>query len=83
MFRCVVQMFGLPREITDLRKLEVDLEDGASLGDVVAALRNKIPALEGPVIRTGGNRLVELYKFNVNRHFHFDDMDFQIKSGGI
>jgi len=81
MYKYVIQMFGLPHDITDLREVEVELEDGANLADIVAALRNKIPALEGPVIRTGEDRLVELYKFNVNGRFHFDDMDFQIQSG--
>ena len=74
-------MFGLPREITALREVEVELKDGASLGDVIAALRHEIPSLEGPVIRDGEDRLVEFYKFNVNGRFHFDDMDFQLKSG--
>ena len=81
MFKCVVQMFGLPREITDLREVEVELKDGASLEDVIAALRNKIPSLEGPVIRTGENRLVELYKFNVNGRFYYDDVELQLQSG--
>ena len=81
MFKCVVQIFGLPREITDVREVEVELKDEASLGDIIAMLRQKIPALEGPVIRTGEDRLVELYKFNVNGQFHFDDIDFKIHSG--
>jgi molybdopterin converting factor small subunit len=81
MFRCVVQMFGLPREITDLREVAFELEDGASLSDVIAALRDKIPSLEGPVIRPGEDRLAGLHKFNVNGQFHFDDMDFKIQSG--
>jgi len=47
MFTLVVQMFGLPPEITDLREIEVELKDGANLADVIAALRNQIPSLEG------------------------------------
>lgn len=81
MFKCIIQMFGLPREITELREVEVELKDGASMGDVIAALRHKIPALEGSVILTGEDRLVELYKFNVNGRFYFDGMDFQLQSG--
>jgi molybdopterin converting factor small subunit len=81
MFKCVVQIFGLPREISDLREVEVELKDGASMGEVIAALRQKIPALEGPVIRNREDRLVEYYKFNVNGLFYFDGMDFQLQSG--
>ena len=81
MFKCTVQMFGLPREITELREIEVDLKDGVGLGDVIYALRNKIPPLVGPVIHTSENRLVEQYKFNVNGRFYFGDTDLQIKRG--
>jgi len=74
-------MFGLPHEITELREVEVELEDGANMADVIAAMKEKIPTLEGPVIRTGQNRLEELYKFNVNGQFYFDGMDFELHSG--
>jgi molybdopterin converting factor small subunit len=81
MFRCVVQMFGLPREITELREVELNLKDGASLVDVTAALRRSIPALEGPVILAGEDRLVENYKFNVNGHLYYNDLNLKLQSG--
>jgi molybdopterin converting factor small subunit len=76
-----MKIFGLPREISELWEVEVELKEGASMEEVIAALRHKIPALEGPVIRIGENRLMEYYKFNVNGVFYFDGMDFQLKSG--
>lgn len=81
MFKCVIHMYGLPQEITPLREAEVELEEGAGMADVIAAMKEKVPALQGTVIRTGENRLEELYKFNVNGHFYFDGMDFQLQSG--
>jgi molybdopterin converting factor small subunit len=81
MFRCVVQMFGLSREITELREVELELKDGASLVDVTAALRRSIPALEGPVILAGEDRLVENYKFNVNGHLYYNDLNLKLQSG--
>ena len=81
MFKCVVQMFGLPREITSLREVELELKDGAILGDIIAALRHEIPSLEGPVIRNGENQLVEFYKFNVNGRFHLDDYAVKVHQG--
>ncbi len=81
MNRYIVQMFGLPREVTELREVEVELKDGASLGDVVAALRHEIPALEGPVIRAGENRLMEHCAFNINGRFYLDDRDIQLRDG--
>jgi molybdopterin converting factor small subunit len=80
-FKCVIYMYGLAQEITTLREVEVELEEGAGMADVIAAMKEKIPALQGPVIRIGENRLGELYKFNVNGHLYFDGMDFQLHSG--
>jgi len=76
---CIVQLFGLPREITDSREIEVELKDGANLGDVIAALRREIPALEGPVIRAGENRLMEHCAFNINGRFYFNDKEAQLQ----
>jgi molybdopterin converting factor small subunit len=79
MFKSKVQMYGLSREVTPLREVEIELIEGAGMADVVSALRKKIPALEGPVIRPGEDRLEELYKFNINGRFYFDGMDFQLQ----
>lgn len=81
MFKCTIYMYGLPYEITPLREAEVELNDGAGMAEVVAALREKVPALEGPVIRIGQNRLEEEYKFNINGNFYFPGMDFQLHPG--
>ncbi len=81
MFKCVIPMYGLRREITELREVEVELNDGAGMAEVIGALKEKVPSLEGPVIRRGENRLVEQYKFNVNGRFYFDGQDFQLHPG--
>ena len=72
MFKCVIPMYGLPREITEIRKVEVELRDEAGMAEVIADLKEKVPALEGPVFRVGENRLQEQYKFNINGQFYFD-----------
>ncbi len=81
MNRCIVQLFGLPREITELQKVEVRLKDGANLEDVIAALRREIPALEGRVIRAGENRLMEHCAFNINGRFYLNDKEVQLQDG--
>jgi molybdopterin converting factor small subunit len=81
MFKWTIPMYGLPREITELREVEVELKDGANMAEVIAALRKKVPSLEGPVIRPGEDQLVEQYKFNINGHFYFAGMDFQLHQG--
>jgi len=81
MFRCIVRLFGFPSAITELQEVEVGLNDGANLGDVIAALRREIPALEGRVIRAGENRLMEHLAFNINGRFYLDDSEVQLQNG--
>jgi molybdopterin converting factor small subunit len=76
-----VEMFGLSKEITELRNVEIELNEGASLRDLVAALRRKIPALEGKVIRIGQDRLTEQYVFNIDGRFYFDSDKVQLSEG--
>ena len=73
--RCVVEMYGLSSELTKLRKVEVELNDRANLRDLVAALRHKIPTLEGHVICAGEDRLTENYTLNINGRFYADDAE--------
>jgi molybdopterin converting factor small subunit len=76
-----IPMYGLPREITPLREIEVELSDNADMAQVIVAMKEKIPSLEGPVIRPGENRLVEQFKFNVNGRFYFDGQNFILHQG--
>jgi hypothetical protein len=66
MFTLGIEMYGIPQNITRQYKMAVDLQDEASLKDVVLALKRQIPALEGPVICPGQDRLNEEYTFIVN-----------------
>ncbi len=81
MKRYIVRLFGLPHEATKLPEVEVELKDGANLGDIIAALRRAIPTLEGNVIRAGEDRLIENYGFNINGRFYLNDEEVQLKDG--
>ncbi len=81
MFKCTIYMYGLPYKITTLREVEVELNEGAGMAEVVAAIKGKVPTLEGPVIRAGQNRLQDNYKFNINGNFFYNGMDFQLHPG--
>jgi len=81
MNKWIIPMYGLPREITEKREVEVELKEGAGMAEVVAALGKKVPSLEGPVIVPGEDRLVDEYKFNINGTFYFAGMDFKLKKG--
>ena len=55
--KCTVEIFGLPDDITRLSKVTVEVADGADLRQLITALRGAIPALEGPVVSEGEDRL--------------------------
>jgi molybdopterin converting factor small subunit len=76
-----IPMYGLQREITELRQVDVELPEGATMPQVIAAMREKIPSLEGPVIRPGEDRLANQFKFNLNGRFYFDGQDFKLQAG--
>ena len=71
-------MYGLAQEITTVREVKVELRDGAGMAEVIAAMREKVPSLEGSVFRSGQDRLEENYKFNINGRFYFDGTDFEL-----
>ena len=73
MFKCTVGIYGLPSEITSQRTVEMELEDGAGLGEVIAGMRQQIPLLEGRVIVKDEDKLTERFAFNVNGRFYFGD----------
>ena len=74
-----VELFGMSNEVVGLRNVEVELDDEASLKDVVAALRRKMPALEGSVIDPAEDKLTKHYTFNVNGRFYIDDYSVNVR----
>ena len=81
MITCRVEMWGLPREISGLGEVEVMVKDNASLRDVIAALKRRLPALEGEVIRTGEERLEDSCAFNINGQFCQEDENPRLQDG--
>ncbi len=81
MFNCTIELYGISRQITTERKVEVELEDGAGLAEVIAALRRKVPSLDGTVFQRGEDRLSEFYAFNINGRFYIDDKDVRVYKG--
>ena len=79
MFECHIQLFGFPKEIIDGNEVILSLDDDASLADVVAQLRKKVPALEGFAVAPGENRLVAGFKFNLNGRLIYTDYSMKVQ----
>ncbi len=81
MFTCVVEMYGISPGITELTRAEIELNEGAGINELVAALRARVPSLEGPVIQSEYNRLTEAYTFIINGQFHLGEDEIKIQKG--
>ncbi len=81
MIKCKVEMWGLPREISGLAEVEIEVKDTASLREIISALKRKVPALEELVICPGEDGLEATCVFNLNGHFYLDDEKLQLKEG--
>ena len=74
-------MYGFALEVSGINEVNLELEDGAHLRELIAALRGKVPELEGKVIKPGENSLVERCVFNIEGRFYFENEDTELKDG--
>lgn len=75
---CNVEFFGLSPEMTNLYDVDVEINEGAGLPGLIAALKRKVPTLVGQVIVPDKDLLQEGFAFNINGEFHFEDEDVHI-----
>ncbi len=80
MITCVVEMTGLARNVSEIQKVEIELEDRPGLRDVVAGLRRAVPSLVGDVIYPNENKLTGFYAFNINGCFYGDCEELKLKN---
>ncbi len=75
-------MWGIPREVSGLAEVEIRLENNEpSLRDVIAALKRRLPELEGIVICQGQDRLEDTCVFNLDGQFLMEDETVTLKNG--
>jgi len=77
--KLTVEMYGLS-PYTELNKVDLDLKDGAEIGELVGALGKKLPAFEGNVKEKGTNRLIEKYGIYLNSQFISQDEPVKLKA---
>jgi len=74
-----VELFGVARMLTKTRSVSLDLHEGATLAQVFSALGEKLPALVGRVLNSGG--LINGYSCNVNGLNFVRAPDVKVSSG--
>jgi molybdopterin-guanine dinucleotide biosynthesis protein A/molybdopterin converting factor small subunit len=63
---CTIELFGVARLLAQTREVPLTLPAEATLGQMLAALVERLPALAGTVIAGDQGRLVDGYACNVN-----------------
>lgn len=81
MISCSVEMWGLAREVSGAPEVSVQLADNAGLKDLIAALRNKVPALDGTVVVKGEDRLDDACAFYINGQFYQEENSLKLRNG--
>jgi molybdopterin converting factor small subunit len=84
MIKCKVEFFGVPVQASE-QKVEIEIKEGARLKDIIAALRRKLPGLEGNIIVAGKDKMIDGYTFNIHGKFYVDgyddDKDIELVNG--
>jgi len=75
--KLTVEMYGLS-PYTEANSVAIEVRDNASISDVLGAIVEKIPTLDGHVIQSGINRLVETYGIYLNGRFINQDETYKI-----
>ena len=81
MVRCVVEFYGVPRQLLALSQKELELEDNADLGKLLAYLVKTWPKLLGSVIAPERNRLLPSYFLGINGRASVSDLSTRISEG--
>jgi hypothetical protein len=76
-----VEFYGLPRRLSGVKETAVDVEHGASLRDVVAALAKRFPAFLNELIDPQTYDLEEPYFFNIDARFVPPSLDHVPQQG--
>jgi len=75
-----VEMFGLA-PFSEASSVQVDLGQGATIGELVAAIARELPSFVGHVIDPGKTRLIENYGFYINSHLISDHQEVHLNPG--
>lgn len=81
MIRCVIELFGMARQLAQAKEIELELAPGATLMDLLMALGRKAPALIGRVLAPDSRGLTPPYSLNLNGQAFIRDLESQPKDG--
>lgn len=81
MGKLIVEVYGVGRPQPGEREVELEMETGATLGDVLEALGRQAPSLGERVLATDGRSLRPPYVLNINGLSFVEDLSLRPKAG--
>ena len=78
--KLTVEMYGLA-PYTELNSIDIEVKENAGLKDLFGAIIKQLPYLEGHVIQSGVNQLIETYGIYINGRFIIQDEQIEVKPG--
>jgi hypothetical protein len=76
-----IEFYGLPRRLSGVKETSVQVQQGATLRDVVKALVQQFPSFLGPLVAPESYELHEPYFFNINARFVPRNLEYTPKAG--
>jgi len=76
-----VEFYGLPRRLSGVKETTVEVEDGATLRDVVAALVTRFPQFLIKLVKPRTYDLEEPYFFNIDARYVPRSLEHRPRSG--
>lgn len=71
MAKFTIKFIGLPKNAVNRNSVEIELNEGADLCEIIAELKREIPTMDGTIFIPGENKLMKYYIFNINGRIHY------------
>ena len=79
--RCVLELFGILRDIARSDEIVFELQSPATLRDLLCSLKMKSPSLSSFIFAPGEDALKKAFILSVNNGAVVNDLDSALKDG--
>ena len=82
MITCTIELYGLSAELAGTNEAVLELpSENADMQELVTALKNRLPELDGIVIKINENVLADDQAFNIDGRFYSSSDEITVRDG--
>ena len=82
MITCTIELYGSSADLTGISEVVLELpEEDAGMQELVRALKNRLPELDGIVFTHNENKLADNQAFNINGRFYSGSDVITVRDG--